>query len=139
MKMCGDCKKMKSLDSFYFKPGGRLRTGRLIPYSYCKVCNGIRGKKWASDNYQKRRKHILDWHRKKKYGVGQDVYEKMVSIQCGKCAICNNEAKLFMDHCHATGKIRDLLCTRCNSAIGFARDRIDLLCSMVGYLKRHGK
>lgn len=48
------------------------------------------------------------------------MYEAMHFDQDGKCAIetCTREAKV-VDHCHATGKVRGLICQGCNVAIGF--------------------
>ena len=42
-----------------------------------------------------------------------------------KCALCDKELKLFtgrtggfIDHCHTTGKVRGVLCNRCNTVVG---------------------
>lgn len=59
----------------------------------------------------------------KRYGVDKPMFEAMYFDQDGKCAIdsCDREAKC-VDHCHATGRIRGLLCRGCNVAIGFVED-----------------
>ena len=66
-------------------------------------------------------------------------YEAMVISQNGRCAICGTEPKgrLHVDHDHATGAIRELLCGSCNRGIAGARDDIDLLRAMITYLERH--
>lgn len=69
---------------------------------------------------------------KRKYGISIDVYDTLFEKQKGVCAICHNPPKtknLFVDHDHTTGKIRGLLCSPCNFALGAFRDQ-------VGYLKR---
>lgn len=44
--------------------------------------------------------------------------------------------KLAIDHCHKTGKIRSLLCWRCNGTIGKVEENITILNNMINYLKR---
>ena len=56
-------------------------------------------------------------------------FDQMVELQGGKCALCLRDPgyRLFVDHCHATGKVRGLLCSKCNGALGWFennRDRI---------------
>jgi hypothetical protein len=72
---------------------------------------------------------------RKKYKITQDDYDRMVADQQGRCAICHSEPpKLSVDHDHATGAVRGLLCTRCNIGLGFMRDDISLLNSAARYL-----
>lgn len=55
------------------------------------------------------------------------------------CAICGDEGvKLVVDHCHDTNKVRGLLCYRCNTLLGQARDDISILLSAVIYLSNGG-
>ena len=71
----------------------------------------------------------------------------MFNSQDGKCAICRQQEKLniksnlpkrlAVDHCHNSNKIRELLCSRCNIAIGQAEDNIELLEKMKQYLIKH--
>ncbi len=75
---------------------------------------------------------------KRKYGMTLDEYNQKYDDQNGTCKICGDaNVRLVVDHCHESGIIRDLLCHGCNVALGFARDRVDILSNMVEYLSRH--
>jgi hypothetical protein len=76
-----------------------------------------------------------NYKRYKKYKLTQDDYVRMIADQQGCCAICHSEpSMLVVDHDHATGVVRGLLCRNCNLGIGLLRDDIDLLRSAVQYL-----
>lgn len=95
------------------------------------------------------RECLLTINIKRKYkGLnGLDDYEKMLANQNGKCGMCgtdknnttrNGKIKRFnIDHCHKTGKIRGLLCSFCNSLLGYAKDDVKILQSALNYLKDH--
>ena len=77
---------------------------------------------------------------KRDYGLTKESYLEMLKSQNGVCAICCNPEKkrrLAVDHCHNTGKIRGLLCTRCNTSIGRFNDDVELLQKAIDYLKTH--
>lgn len=70
-----------------------------------------------------------------------EQYNEMLEKQKGRCAICDrygqspgNKRNLDVDHCHKTGKIRGLLCNRCNQAMGKVKDDIALLQKFLAYL-----
>lgn len=65
----------------------------------------------------KRREHWL----KKKYGITQQRYQELLSVWAGACWICKESKRrsLQVDHDHATGKVRGLLCIKCNTALGW--------------------
>ena len=73
------------------------------------------------------------------YGISIPEYEQMWERQQGRCAICN-EAKdrLGVDHCHTTGRVRELLCISCNAALGLLREDPEMFRRAVEYLTRHG-
>lgn len=76
--------------------------------------------------YEKNRKVVLDRRRehmlKTLYGMSSADYDALLDKQEGRCAICREECAtgkmLAVDHCHSTGKVRGLLCARCNRGIG---------------------
>jgi hypothetical protein len=76
---------------------------------------------------------------KKKYGLSLEVHTIMSFIQDKKCAICKEvpSGGLVVDHSHTTGKVRALLCSKCNLALGMFKDSPDLLRAAVRYLERH--
>lgn len=93
-----------------------------------------------------RRKFAL----KRMFGLTLEGYQAMHAAQKGVCAICkkpetakNNFDKvtrqLAVDHCHATGKIRALLCSACNTAIGLLNDDIARVQAAIEYLKHHSE
>ena len=63
-------------------------------------------------------------------------YSEMFAAQHGRCLICNRPEKweLRVDHDHITGKVRGLLCHKCNSGLGMFNDDLGLLQTAVHYL-----
>lgn len=78
-------------------------------------------------------------HSLKKYGLTVEQYNEMQEKQSGRCAICNQpeeqDRRLAVDHCHATGKVRALLCQSCNTGLGLFRDSEALLMAAANYLQ----
>lgn len=72
--------------------------------------------------------------RLRKYGVTPDQYDALVTLQAGRCAICQREAPLHVDHDHATGRVRGLLCMGCNTGLGHFRDSATALRQAAIYL-----
>jgi hypothetical protein len=96
------------------------------------------------------RRCVLDRNIKKNYGLqgGIDEYEHLVKEQNSICQICkktkialspdrNTKRQLSIDHCHETGKFRGILCTFCNSGLGYFKDSIESLQAAIDYLKKH--
>ena len=84
-----------------------------------------------------RRQHI------RTYGIQPEDYEKMLLEQNGVCACCGQEETskkskhLSIDHCHHTGKVRALLCSKCNVGIGLFYDNIHNLRNAILYLEKY--
>lgn len=93
------------------------------------------------------RKKNPEYHRaaglKKNFGITVEQYDKMAAAQDNACAICRGHnpsgKRLGVDHDHSTGKIRELLCSRCNTALGQLRDQPGLCRLAAEYLERHGR
>jgi hypothetical protein len=70
-------------------------------------------------------------------GMTIEVWDEMLIAQSGRCAICNDPMTLpHVDHCHATGKVRGLLCPSCNKGLGHMRDDIENILRAAAYLRR---
>jgi Recombination endonuclease VII len=80
------------------------------------------------------------WNRKRKYGITQEQYEAMVLQQKNCCALCEKlqTRTMNVDHDHATGKNRQLLCNWCNTFVGMFENNDPLIPRAVAYLERHG-
>lgn len=78
-----------------------------------------------------------------KYGITPDRYSAMLAEQEGRCAICGaSDPKTkhgfwHIDHCHASGKLRQLLCSTCNTGLGSFFDDPELLDRAAAYVRRH--
>lgn len=91
-----------------------------------------REKKWRQENPDK----SYDTALKYKYGITLEFVNKLKVKQNNKCKLCEKETKLLVDHCHTTGKIRGLLCNKCNVALGSFKDNIEVLQKAIDYLKQ---
>lgn len=78
---------------------------------------------------------------KARYGITPAEYLNMEREQGGLCKICHKPPsgrwkRLHVDHDHATGKVRGLLCFRCNTMLGHATDNPVVLLEAVDYLAK---
>ena len=125
-RTCTSCGEFKSAEHYTLERDSRA-FGGIAMRSKCKPCN----------EFIKYKAFI-----KRRYGITYQEYCDMLDSQQGKCAICEsadsqNErtyGKLFIDHCHETGKVRGLLCSKCNHALGHLNDDIRLLKKAIEYL-----
>ena len=78
------------------------------------------------------------------YGITLEDYAAMLKKQDGKCAICgartpgSGKKMWSIDHDHATGEVRGLLCGTCNTGLGMFKDSADNLRAAANYLDQHG-
>jgi hypothetical protein len=130
MKKCTKCGVEKPLSEFNVRSDTKKLTGS------CKLCISEYSKKQHLKNLIKRKDQKL----KKQYGISFEEKLNMFNLQNKKCDICNTEFKnisaAHVDHCHKTGKIRGLLCTKCNPGIGYLQDSTDILKSAIKYLEK---
>lgn len=103
-------------------------------------------RKLATYRYNARNPESLyNRYLKRVYGVTRAWYDAKLVEQGGVCAICRKSVEkrkgaakvLFVDHCHATGKARGLLCNTCNAGLGSLRDDIGNLERALAYLKEY--
>lgn len=88
--------------------------------------------------YLTRRELVVEYNLKHKFGMTLDAYNELLELQGGTCAICHQGCpsgkRLAVDHDHETGKIRGLLCLKCNVGLGSFRDSYTLLEAAQWYL-----
>jgi len=94
--------------------------------------------------YAQRNPDLIVRRNLKQYGLTLEQYQKMETDQNGLCAICGKpptkgRKRLSVDHNHTTGKVRQLLCGRCNTAIGMTDESVEILHKIIDYLKRHNQ
>jgi recombination endonuclease VII len=72
----------------------------------------------------RRLKHSRAARLKALYGLTVRAFDQMVAWQAGRCVICQGRTgrRLSVDHCHATGLVRALLCSNCNVGLGNLKD-----------------
>jgi hypothetical protein len=143
MKNCTLCKIEKPLSEFW--PDRRRKSGLMAS---CKVCRKKSLRAYVASRpdyhravYDRTRSKTRERHLIRKYGITLADYEVMLKTQHGKCAICKApESDQFkqvfhVDHCHASGRIRGLLCRGCNHMLGVVADNTEILQQAISYLK----
>lgn len=139
-KRCTKCKKELSLSNFHkdiTKEDGR--------HTRCKVC---RKEPTAVYNSTQRAKDLKkSANLKRDFGITLQQYDVMLESQNGVCAVCGQPEtarysdgetvkRLSVDHDHKTGRVRGLLCGRCNCALGYVDDSKERLLQLAIYLER---
>lgn len=129
-KICSKCSVKQDTSNYYIKSYGLQ--------SWCKTCCNL-----YSREYNRSKRSMLYPGRralrlKAEYNITENDYNNMLTGQNGLCKICSRESskKLHIDHCHRTGKVRGLLCSKCNIGLGHFKDDPELLNKAVDYL--HG-
>jgi hypothetical protein len=162
-KRCRGCSEVKPLSEYYANPKGRgglrpeckdcTKARRKAWYAENADHERERVRQWALANPDKiaervarvagtEKKKAADWrsYLKRNYGITVDEYDLLVAEHDGVCAICKkprpDDRKLHIDHDHASGKIRGLLCFRCNNALGDLDDDPVLFQRAADYLDR---
>jgi hypothetical protein len=139
LKKCTKCQQVKSLEDFYVNK--RSAEGRLTE---CRACRAIyyidhvkhdeTRKTRAAESRQKSR-------RRKLYGITLNDYQALLAVHNGGCWICGSTTTskhhkyLSVDHDHATGKVRGVLCANCNHGLGSFKDNPDRLRRAAEYLE----
>lgn len=103
--------------------------------TYYRTCNSCKAKVAK----KRSREQIRDSQYRNLYGITLEQYLLMAKNQEHKCLLCGTlqselRRDLFVDHCHATGRIRGLLCHACNVGLGLFKDNKELLSKAIAYL-----
>jgi len=138
-KECSRCHQPKPLSDF------TKRSGRSVGVaSSCKQCLSetrpyrpyVKGTKYPSSNPAHQRNKSLQ----RLYGITSAEYDAMLEVQGGVCKVCKGpphgrRERYHVDHDHDTGKVRGLLCHKCNVALGMVQDSTEHLKALITYLE----
>ena len=102
---------------------------------------------WKELNKERVKMYGFETNLRKAYDLTISQYDELLKEQNYVCAICKRperrkEARtdvlrrLAVDHCHKTNKVRGLLCSDCNIAIGLLQDDVNVLQDAINYLSR---
>jgi len=146
-KRCADCGEVKPISVFHVRKSGYV-------YSYCNPCNTRRAVGWSSDNRERKTANERERvardpkqetetrrkaHYKRRYGISYDEVRSILIKQNFRCDICEvglSEDNLVVDHCHTGGRVRGLLCNKCNISLA-PIERPGFLDAALAYLERH--
>ena len=140
-KLCSKCYQIKLLEEFYNDKKLTLRKS-----SQCKKCIQMGNSKWLKKNKRQQSEYRKEHKLKTRYNITIEDYNKLLIKQNNICAICGKEEistdckgkirKLSVDHNHSTGKVRGLLCGKCNQGIGNLDENIYNLKMAIRYLEK---
>ncbi len=164
-KKCTKCGELKSLEDYHnsvntkdgryamCKPCVNAKNNEWRKANKGKVAECKR--RYAMRNWEAIRKHQREymeahkveaaeyrrrWNLAKRYGITLEQYADMWDRQGGLCGVCRlNRKKMVVDHDHDTGKVRGILCQRCNVSIGGLGDNVDGVMRAVRYLSGSNK
>ena len=121
----------------------------------CKKCRSPKQKEWSNSDKGKAYREMwraenpdykVSYDLKRKFGITLGQYNEKKASQDGRCAICGDIpsqlrggkiVRLSVDHDHATGEVRGLLCNKCNRGIGYLQDSVDILQLAAEYLSKY--
>jgi len=138
IKFCKKCKTFKLVGEFYQNLVSRKDGTERINYATnCKICSShsmlSEDQRKRKNDRKKQSGYVREYGLKHKFGITVEYYDALWNAQNGVCAICEQPEttihfmtgevlRLAVDHCHKTGKIRGLLCNRCNYLLGILHD-----------------
>jgi hypothetical protein len=114
-------------------------------FASCKKCRYTATKKFLDVDRKERpdfyKKRSWESHLKNSYNLTQESVDALLQSQGCKCAICrktigHDRSDTHIDHCHSTGKVRGILCRKCNHGLGKFEDNVDKLYAAIEYLNR---
>jgi hypothetical protein len=122
----------------------RRASRRRYSESHKEQIKEYRRRKWETDPAYREKQRVRSRRSQRRtrfreiYGISEADYDVMFARQRGACAICKRTGeRLCVDHCHLIRRVRSLLCTKCNSGLGFFNDDRALLLAAAAYLQAH--
>lgn len=144
VRTCTGCGLTKPVRDFNLSRAA-TETRNAVYRSRCKSCQSAAAVQWFRDHPERAAASKRRLNLEKNYGLTVEQYSALLGSQGGVCAICGNDEpaahgrtgkkfSLAVDHDHITGRVRGLLCQKCNRAIGLLGDAPDTLQRAIAYL-----
>lgn len=127
LRWCASCCQFRDTDEFGWD------STRGQPKRTCRPCHADRQLAYTREN----RERLNMQRRLKNRGISENQYRQMLENQHGRCAICDKERSLDIDHCHSDGHVRALLCSGCNRGLAAFRDDPEAIDRAAAYLRGH--
>lgn len=142
MRTCRVCNESKDESEFYRNENKQW--GKTYKYinTICRPCDNARARAYYWKNRDKIKERQNRWRNEDKekkahrrwvnkirrvYGITEEDYLKLLAAQGGKCRLCggapDEDKRLVVDHCHVTGRVRWLIHSDCNLALGMIEKR----------------
>ncbi len=138
MKRCTNCGDCKPQHMFGKQKAANSNTWRKR--AVCKECRAELRREEIKHETPEQRAHRRSVRLKRTYGITVEQYNILFFKQEGRCLGCKRHQSEFalnlsVDHCHASGTVRGLLCSGCNLAIGNAKEDPITLRNLANYLE----
>jgi hypothetical protein len=137
---CRECERAKSLAYHYRNK--EVNNARSRAYRKQNIDSALeRSRRYHKQHRARLCARKIEWRLEHEYGFGSDEKIAMLAAQHGRCAICNTDKPSgrgwCVDHNHDTRKVRQILCSPCNLAIGLLKDSPALLRAAADYIEYH--
>lgn len=144
-KSRASCREQKRAE--YHADPDKARAAKRDQYARAPEVFVERTRQWRAGNPEKAKaiearrdkERLADAALVRRYGLSREQWAQMKTAQDNRCAICVEEfgvrKGIHVDHCHQTGRVRQLLCTHCNTMLGRAKDNPELLRRGAAYLE----
>lgn len=132
-KQCPACKEFKHTGKDYsFHAHGFMKL-----QSYCIECKKIRNKEYYTDNREEHMQQTKNNNLKNLYQISRATFDELSKNGCESCG--EKEGQLCVDHDHKTSKVRGVLCTKCNFALGLLLNDENLILKLAAYIRERSK
>ena len=160
---CSDINRLQIKREHYIRKRDGIEGGRSRRYNtdYIKLTKKEQRKRYRERHAEKIKKRNKEYNEekrmtviknrnlKKTFNLTLEEYNLLKQSQGGVCKLCKKEETgvsklgytkaLAVDHCHDTGAIRGLLCSKCNRGLGYFKDCTDLLKRAILYIETKGR
>jgi len=140
-RICTKCNQNKLYSEYNFcsRTPADIRNRVKRKKAQCKACDSKDTLSYRNTNIEQSRKKDREGYYRREYNLDSQLAALLAdkNNRIAPCPICRQTEILVLDHDHQTGKTRELICSACNSLIGYSKESLDILYTVIAYLKKH--